>query len=160
MENISKHIFLKEVVKSYTATRLGIDNTPTIEHLNNLKKLAEKIYEPLRKGLGEHPIFISCGYRGKTLNDATPGSSSTSYHCSGKAFDLDDIYGFSTNKDIFLYILKNLQYAELIWEFGDDHNPDWVHVAYDEGKNVKETLRCKMINGKRVYSNFNISEIK
>lgn len=148
---LSENVTLKEVIKSQTATKLGIDNTPTPEHLENLKKVLNNVFEPLRKGLGNNPIFISCGYRGKKLNDATPGASITSYHCSGKALDLDDTFGKITNAQIFHYIKDNLNYAELIWEYGNDTNPDWVHVAFDEGKNVKETLRCRLINKKPKY---------
>lgn len=157
--NLSKHVTLKEIIKSPTAIKLGIDNTPTLEHIDNLKLVLNNIFEPMREALGGNPIYISCGYRGKELNDATPGASITSYHCSGKALDLDDVYGKVTNKDIFLYIYNNLEYAELIWEYGTDENPDWVHVAYDKGKNIKETLRCRNVSGKPKYEKFDINKI-
>lgn len=149
---VSDNVTLDEVTKNKTASQLGLDNTPTPEHLENLKLVLNNIFEPLRKGLGSNPIFISCGYRGAAVNAKTKGASKTSYHCFGKALDLDaDVFGKVTNSEIFYYIKDNLKYAELIWEYGTDKNPDWVHVAFDLGKNVKETLRVKSVNGKPKY---------
>ncbi len=157
---LTEHVTLEEFIKSSTASRLGIDNTPPLEHIDNIKLLLDNVFEPLRKGLGDKPIYISCGYRGKELNNATPNASKTSFHCSGKAMDLDDTFGHCTNKDIFMYIYNNLPYAEMVWEYGSDYNPDWVHVAFDKGKNVKETLRCTSIKGKPSYEKFDIKKIK
>jgi len=152
---ISDNVTLAEVTKNKTASQYGLDNNPTPEHLENLKKVCNRIFEPLRKGLGGKPIFISCGYRGASVNAKTKGASKTSYHCSGHALDLDaDVFGGATNAQIFHYIKENLEYAELIWEYGTDINPDWVHVAYHEGKNVKETLKCKSLNGKPKYEKY------
>ena len=149
---LSENVTLAEVIKNKTASQLGLDNSPTPEHLENIKKVLNNVFEPLRAGLGGKPIFISCGYRGAAVNAKTKGASKTSYHCFGNALDLDaDVFGGMTNADIFNYIKDNLEYAELIWEYGTDTNPDWVHVAFDEGKNVKETLRCKSVNGKPKY---------
>lgn len=154
MSKISQHLSLNEVTKSATAKRLGIDNTPTPEHLANLKLLAEKIFEPIRKHFGK-PIFISSGYRSKALNEATPGSSATSQHCSGEALDLDqDSAGTGvTNRQVFDFIKDNLEFDQLIWEYGTDNNPDWVHVSYEsKGKQRKQVLRCRRVNGKPQYS--------
>lgn len=160
-EKLSTNVKLSEVTKSKTASQLGLDNTPTPEHKANLKKVLENVFEPLRTGMGNKPIYISCGYRGKAVNEATKGASKTSFHCTGHALDLDaDVFGGMTNKDIFYYIKNNLNYAELIWEFGTTSNPDWVHVAFVEGDNSKETLRAysSMVNGKpkTKYVNFDL----
>ena len=154
MEKISAHLSMTEVTKSATASKLGIDNTPTPEHLANLKLLAEKVFEPIRVHFGK-PIGVSSGYRSKALNDATPGSSSTSQHCSGEALDLDqDSTGTGiTNKQVFDYIKSSLEFDQLIWEYGTDKNPDWVHVSYEStGKQRKQVLRCTRVNGKPTYS--------
>jgi hypothetical protein len=151
---LSEHLTLSEVTKSDTAKRLGIDNNPTPEHLANLKLLAENIFEPIRKHFGK-PIFLSSGYRSKALNSAVPGSSSTSQHCSGEALDLDQDGKQTgvTNKMIFEYIKNNLNFDQLIWEFGTDSNPDWVHVSWEStGKQRKMILKATRINGKTVYS--------
>lgn len=164
-DKVSDHLTLKECIKSNTATKFGITNLPTPEHLQNIKDWATNLFESLRKGLGGNPIFLSSMYRSKELNSKTPGASSTSFHSKGKAGDLDDTFGFSTNKEIFKYIYENLDYAELIWEHGDDKNPDWVHVAWSKGENVKETLETyigKDSKGRDVtkYRNFNINKLK
>ena len=150
---LSEHLSLNEVTKSNTAKRLGIDNTPTSEHLANLKLVAEKIFEPLRNHFGK-PINVSSGYRSKALNDATPGSSATSQHCSGEALDLDqdEMNTGVTNKMVFEYIKNNLNFDQLIWEFGTDANPDWVHVSYEStGRQRKQILKAVRVNGNTAY---------
>jgi putative chitinase len=159
---LSEHVTLAEVTKNKTATLNGLDNTPTPEHLENLKKVLENIFEPLRKGRGGNPIYISCGYRGAAVNAKTKGASKTSFHCTGHALDLDaDVFGKMTNKDIFYYIKDNLNYSELIWEHGTKENPDWVHVAFAEGDSSKETLRAYIVmdekgKPKTKYVNFDL----
>jgi len=150
---LSEHLVLTEVIKSDTAKRLGIDNNPTSEHLANLKLLAEKVFEPIRNHF-KKPINVSSGYRSKALNDAVPGSSATSQHCSGEALDLDqdNMNTGITNKMVFDYIKDNLVFDQLIWEFGTDSNPDWVHVSYEStGKQRKQILKAIRVNGKPVY---------
>ncbi len=147
---LSKHLELSEVTDSPTAKRLGISNQPTPEHIENFKKLAEHIFEPIREHFGV-PIYISSGYRSAALNKAIKGSSTTSYHIFGKAVDLDQQNKKNgiTNKQVFDFIKDNLFYSELIWEFGTSSQPDWVHVAYDEKKLNKETLKSVRV-GKTV----------
>jgi hypothetical protein len=138
---ISEHLSLKEVTKSNTATRLGIDNTPTQEHLDNLRLIADKVFEPLRAHFGV-PIGISSGYRSEALNKAVKGSK-TSHHCKGMALDIDaDIYRKITNAEIFNYIKNNLEYTQLIWEYGNDEEPAWVHVGYDPNNLKKQNLKA------------------
>ena len=80
------------------------------------------------------------------------GGSSKSQHCEGRAIDLDDVYGHKTNAEMFEYISKNLDYDQLIWEFGDDNNPNWVHVSYvDNDTNRKRNLRAVKKEGKTLY---------
>ncbi len=149
---ISKHLSLAEVSRSETAKRKGISNTPSGEHLENFKKLAENIFEPIREHFGV-PIHISSGYRSKELNSAI-GGSSTSQHCSGEAIDIDmdGSTGGVSNKDVFDYIKANLNFDQLIWEFGTDSNPDWVHVSYEStGKQRKQILKAVKSGGKTSY---------
>jgi len=149
--HLSKNLLLAEVTKSATAIKRGIANEPTVEHLENLKAVAENIFQPLREEF-MCPIAVSSGYRSKALNDAIGGSLS-SQHCKGEALDLDaDVYGVITNADIFHYIEDRLEYDQLIWEFGTDANPDWVHVSFKRnGSNRGERLRAERIKGKTVY---------
>lgn len=134
MENISDNITYHEAVKSKTATKRGINNIPTEDELLNMKLLARKVFQHVRYYYGT-PIAITSFFRSKALNKAI-GGSTTSQHCTGEAMDMDaDIYGGVTNREIFEYIKDNLEFDQLIWEFGDDENPDWVHVSYSQFMN-------------------------
>ena len=151
---ISKYFTLGELTPSSTAKRLGIKNEPTPAHLESLKLLATNVLDKVREHFGK-PIWISSGYRSKALNDVTPGSSATSQHCSGEAADLDqDGRGTGvTNKMVFDYIKDHLNFDQLIYEYGTDANPDWVHVSWEStGKQRKQVLRCTRVNGKPVYT--------
>lgn len=149
---LSEHLDLSEVTRSDSAKRKGINNMPTPEHLENFKKLAENIFEPIRKHFGV-PIMISSGYRSKALNTAI-GGSLTSQHCTGEAIDID-MDGSSngvTNKMVFEFIKSNLNFDQLIWEFGTKDAPDWVHVSFEStGKQRKQILRAIKSGGKTAY---------
>jgi hypothetical protein len=150
--NLSKNLTLAEVTKSTTAKRLGIDNTPDEWTTENLRQVAINIFQPLREAFG-CPIYVSSGYRSAELNTAI-GGSTRSQHVEGRALDLDaDVYGGCTNSQIFNWIKENLEFDQLIWEFGDDDNPDWVHVSYVyDGINRKRCLKaCRDNNGKTYY---------
>ena len=147
---ISKHISEKEGSKSVTAIRLGIDNTPDAEAMANMKLVAEKVFEPLREYVGG-PIKINSFFRSTALNEAI-GGSSRSQHCQGRAIDLDDVYGHKTNKEMFQWVRDNLDFDQLIYEFGSEDNPDWVHVSYvSEDKNRNRVLKAVRDNGKTKY---------
>lgn len=112
--------------------------------------VAENIFEPLRKWVGG-PIKITSMYRCEELNRAI-GGSSRSQHCEGRAIDLDDTFGYKTNKEMFEYIRENLNFDNLIYEFGDDNNPDWIHVSYiSDDENRNRVMRAEKINGKTQY---------
>src|SRR6056300_531532 len=149
--NLSPNLSLAEVTKSATAKRLGIANEPTIEHLENLKAVAENIFQPIRNHFGV-PVAVTSGYRSEALNSAIKGSS-TSQHCKGEAMDIDaQVFGKISNKQVYEYIKENLEYDQLIHEFGTDDEPGWVHVSFKrEGGNRGERLRATRRNGKTVY---------
>jgi len=115
-------------VYSRTATRLGIDNKPNEKQLQNMVTVAEEIFEPLRMWVGG-PIKINSFFRSPELNKAI-GGSSKSQHCHGQAIDIDDTFGRATNAEMFNFIKENLDFDQMIWEFGDNENPNWVHVSY------------------------------
>ena len=147
---ISKHISDREGVYSTTATRRGIDNTPDKEHLDNMKLLAEKIFEPLRKWVGG-PIRINSFYRGPELNKAI-GGSSKSQHCKGQAMDIDDNGCHKTNAEMYAWLKDNVEFDQMIWEFGDDDNPNWVHVSYvSPEENRNRCLKAYREDGKTKY---------
>jgi zinc D-Ala-D-Ala carboxypeptidase len=153
---LSEHLSLAEVTRSETAKRKGISNLPTEAHIENFKLLAEKVFEPIRNHFGK-PIHISSGYRSAALNKAI-GGSQTSQHCTGEAIDIDmdgSAHGI-TNKMVFDYIKDNLEFDQLIWEFGTDSNPDWVHVSYESNlRQRKQVLKAIKKGGATSYVPYN-----
>jgi len=135
---ISKHISYKEGVYSRTAERLGLDNDPSDDCLVNMMNVSEKVFEPLRDHVGG-PIKINSFYRGPELNEAI-GGSTKSQQCKGQAIDIDDTYGHMSNADMYKFIKNNLNFDQMIWEFGTDENPNWVHVSYVNEKDNRN--RC------------------
>lgn len=126
---LSKNLTLRECTKSLTAKRLGLENKPDTPQVTNLELVAKHIFQPLRDHF-DCPIYVSSGYRSPKLNSVI-GGSPTSQHVQGRALDLDaDVFGEIENSDIFHFIKDNLDFDQLIWEFGDDTSPDWVHVSY------------------------------
>ena len=147
---ISEHISYKEGTNSITAIRRGIDNVPNDEQLDNMELIAEKVFEPLREWVGG-PIKINSFFRCPKLNKAI-GGSSKSQHCYGQAIDIDDTFRKASNADMYNYIKDNLEFDQLIWEFGDNKNPDWVHVSYvSPEENRNRCLKAYRDKGKTKY---------
>jgi zinc D-Ala-D-Ala carboxypeptidase len=150
---LSKNLALAEVTRSETAKRRGISNMPTPEHIENFKKLAENVFQPIRDHFGV-PIRISSGYRSAALNKAIGGASS-SQHCKGEAIDIDMDGTTVTNKQIFDFVKDNVNFDQMIWEFGTDANPDWVHVSYNsDGAQRKQILKAIKKGGATAYVPF------
>jgi len=135
---ITPHLSYYEVIRSQTSIRKGIINEPNEEELENIKRLSENVFEPLREIISTErgkstPLRISSCFRSKELNTAI-GGSKTSDHCFGKAMDIDidGMYDEDDliNADLFYMIEEGLPFDQLIWEFGDDENPNWVHVGH------------------------------
>ena len=147
---ISDHISYKESTRSNTATRRGINNIPDDEQLANMELVAEEVFEPLREWVGG-PIKINSFFRCPKLNKAI-GGSSKSQHCYGQAIDIDDTFRKASNADMYNYIKDNLEFDQLIWEFGDNKNPDWVHVSYvSPEENRNRCLKAYRDKGKTKY---------
>ena len=147
---ISKHISYKEGIHSITAIRKGIDNEPNEEQLANMKLVAEKVFEPLRIFING-PIKVNSFFRSPDLNKAI-GGSTKSQHCKGQAIDIDDTYGKATNAEMYWWIKENLDFDQMIWEFGNNDNPDWVHVSYvSPDKNRNRCLKAYRENSKTKY---------
>ena len=135
---------------SITAIRRGIDNIPDDEQLTNMELIAEEVFEPLRNYVGG-PIKINSFFRCPELNTAI-GGSSKSQHCKGQAVDIDDTFGKVTNAEMYHFIKENLDFDQIIWEFGDDDNPDWVHVSYvSPEENRNRCLKAYRDKGKTKY---------
>ena len=150
---LSDNLSLAEVIKSSTAIKHGIDNKPTDEHLRNLEAIAQDVFQHVRENFGK-PIYVSSDYRSEAINERI-GGSKTSQHSKGQALDLDaHVYGGLTNAELFAYIAEWIVFDQLIWEFGDGTEPDWIHVSYiKEGKNRGQKLAAYKKNGKTKYKN-------
>lgn len=148
---ISEHISYSEATKSQTASRCGIVNDPNVEQLDAMKLVAEKVFEPLRKAI-DKPILVSSFFRCEKLNKKIGGAPG-SQHSKGEAMDLD-LDGF--NSELFSYIKSHLDFDQLIWEFGNVNQPDWVHVSYKKEGNRKEVLRAVKEAGKTIYKKFDL----
>ena len=147
---ISKHISIKESVRSITAERLGLHNFPDNDTLINMQLIANRVFEPLREWVGG-PIKVTSFFRSAELNTAI-GGSKTSQHCKGQAIDLDDVYGHKSNAEMYHWIKENLNFDQLIWEFGTDTNPNWIHVSYvNDEDNRNRCLKAYKENGKTKY---------
>jgi|TARA_R110002126_G_scaffold269248_1_gene412965 zinc D-Ala-D-Ala carboxypeptidase len=150
MKNISKHVSYKEGVRSNTALRLGIENTPGAEQLEKMEIVAKEVFEPLREWVGG-PIKVNSFFRGEKLNKAV-GGSTKSQHMSGQAMDIDDGFGHRSNADMYGFIKENLNFDQMIWEFGDDENPDWVHVSFvSKEENRNRCLKAYKEKGRTKY---------
>ena len=148
MRYISKHISWNEAVRSETAEKEGIENMPNENQIIEMKRLAKTIFEPLRSWAG-HPIRVNSFFRSPELCVAV-GSKPTSQHCKGQAIDIDSL-GSKKNAELFHWIKDNLDFDQLIWEFGDDENPDWIHVSYLGTKNNrKNVLKAKKNESGRI----------
>jgi len=150
---IGKYLTLEECCKSATAIRLGIDNKPNQQQIIALHTLATNIYDKCcEKFLLKIPVTSM--FRSKELNATISNSSANSQHTHGEAMDmdLDGTMNGVINAQLFNYIKQNLDFDQLIWEFGTDTNPDWVHVSYDvSGKNRKNVFKASRVNGRVQY---------
>lgn len=147
---LSENFTLTEFTKSQTGARLGIDNTPKGDHLENLKNLVIKIIQPVRTKMGR-PLTINSGYRGPELNKAV-GGAATSQHCNGEAADIE--CPGVPNYDLAKWIQDNLDFDQLILEFYTPGIPDsgWVHVSLKRsGPQRKQVLTAMKEGGKTVY---------
>ena len=152
MGTISKHISYHEGTYSRTGERRDLDNTPNKEQLKCMKEVANNLFEPLREWVGGG-IKINSFFRGEPVNTAI-GGSTRSQHMKGQAIDIDDTFGHKTNAEMYHYIKDNLDFDQLIWEFGDDENPDWIHVSYVSHRpNRKKLTIAYRENGKTKYKN-------
>ena len=149
--NLSANFTLKELTKSDTATRLGLDNTPDEATIENLKALCENVLQPVREHFGKS-VTVNSGYRSPESNAAV-GGSKTSDHCKGMAADIE-IDGVG-NPELAQWIMDNLTYSQLILEFYEQGKPSsgWVHVSYNPEKLIKQELTAVKVAGKTTYLN-------
>tara|TARA_R110000744_G_scaffold141321_3_gene252710 strand:- start:332 stop:790 length:459 start_codon:yes stop_codon:yes gene_type:complete len=148
--NISNHITYAESIHSNTAKRRGIDNTPNPTQVEAMKLTAEKVFEPLREWVGG-PIKVNSFYRSVALNEKIGGVAS-SQHCKGQAIDIDDVYGRKSNAEMYRWIKENICFDQLIWEFGTDMNPNWIHISFvSKEDNRNRCLKAYKEHGRIKY---------
>ena len=148
--NLTANFTLSEMVKSETALRHDMDNTPGEAEIASLRLLCEKILQPVREHYGKG-VKVNSGYRHPEVN-AKVGGSKTSDHCKGQAADIE-IPGIP-NADLAIWIMDNLEYTQLILEFytpGGPPDSGWVHVSYDPANLKKQNLTATKKDGKTVY---------
>lgn len=146
---LTENFSLAEMIKSETALRRGLDNTPGEEEIQNLRTLCEQVLQPLRTAYGRG-IKVNSGFRHPDVNAAV-GGSRTSDHCKGMAADIE-IPGVP-NADLAAYIEQYFDFTQLILEFYTPGIPDsgWVHVSYDPNNLKKQVMTAMKENGKTVY---------
>lgn len=146
---LTNNFSLTEMVKSETALRHGMDNTPGEAEIANLKVLCEKILQPVREHYAKG-VKVNSGFRHPEVNAAV-GGSKTSDHCKGQAADIE-IPGVA-NAELAQWIADNLEFTQVILEFYTQGIPDsgWVHVSYDPANLKKQTLTAVKKDGKTVY---------
>lgn len=153
--NVTEHFTLAELTRSPTAKKYGIDNSPTPEHIENMRAVCEKILEPVRTHFGK-PVTINSSYRSPALNKRI-GGATKSQHCNGEAVDFE-INGIS-NKVVADWIGDNLEFDQVILEFwapGGDPNAGWVHASIKRnGQNRNQKLIAKKTGGKTTYTAVN-----
>lgn len=144
--NLSKHVTRSEFERSETAINRGINNSMNEFEIERAKLLCENCFEPIRAKVGA-PIRINSGFRSAALNRAIKGSSTTSQHSLGEAMDLD-----LHDRDLFEWIIDNVEYDQLIFEGGTTDKADWFHISYRKGRLRKQVLRMVKKGGKSTYT--------
>lgn len=146
---ISEHISYAEATSSATAKAYNIDNRPNEQQLANMRYVAENVFERVRNHFGK-PIRITSFFRNEQVNKIVSGAGK-SQHKTGEAIDMQATSGV-TNAQLFHYIKNNLLFDQLIWEFGNDSEPAWIHVSLTKGTNRKQVLKAiKKGNGETDY---------
>ena len=138
--NVSDHITFEEATQSPTALRLGIKNIPNVIEIEAMKLVAEMCFEPLREWYGK-PIKINSFFRCEALNSAV-GGAKTSQHSKGEAIDMS-AGSKEENKKLFDWCKENLMFDQLLWEYGDDSGPAWVHISYKKENNRNQIVIVK-----------------
>lgn len=144
--NLSKHVTRSEFERSETAINRGINNSMNEWEIERAKLLCENCFEPIRAKVGA-PIRINSGFRSAALNRAIKGSSTTSQHSLGEAMDLD-----LHDRDLFEWIIDNVEFDQLIFEGGTTDKADWFHISYRKGRLRKQVLRMTKKGGKSNYT--------
>lgn len=151
---LSKYLSYQQAIKSDTAKKHKLDNSPNAAEIENLKHLGKNIYDKIYEKFNGN-VKLTSVFRNGPVNKKV-GGSSTSQHRFGQALDIQGTNGV-TNKQIFKYVKENLDYHQIIWEFGSTTEPNWVHVGYKPSGNRKTNTRAKKVNGSTKYVTFDLN---
>lgn len=141
---LSASFSLDEFVISQVAERHGYRNNPNEKQIESLRLLCVNVLQPLREIINV-PIFINSGFRSFDVN-AVVGGRFNSQHLEGKAADF--VVPSMNLVDVFNIVLQQLQFDQLIFEFGK-----WIHVSWNGELNRKDVMISKKVYGKTVYEN-------
>lgn len=142
---LTENLTLEEAIYSAKGRALGLDNTPSAAEIKVMKVTAEKVFQPVRDHFGK-PIKVTSMYRSAAVNRAV-GGSATSQHRTGEAIDMQGLQGL-TNAEIFYYIKNHLDFDQLIWEYGNQQQPAWVHVSYTAKRKNRKMVFAIGVNKK------------
>jgi hypothetical protein len=134
-------------LEELTKTRFALDNTPSPKVVENLQLLCEKVLQPLRDAVG--PVNVTSGYRSKAVNEAVNGARNSD-HLWGYAADLQSPDG--NHRKLYDWLKANAMFTQLIYEFGNDTQPQWVHVSYNPKELKREILRARNVGKRVTYS--------
>jgi hypothetical protein len=134
-------------LEELTKTRFALENTPSTKVVENLQLLCEKVLQPLRDAVG--PVNVTSGYRSKGVNEAANGARNSD-HLWGYAADLQSPDG--NHRKLYDWLKANAMFTQLIYEFGNDTQPQWVHVSYNPKDLKREILRARNVGKRVTYS--------
>lgn len=148
---ISKNFKLSEFTRSKTADKQKIDNSPNDIERANIYTLVNEILQPIRTEFGKS-IKVNSGFRCKVLNNAVFGSP-TSQHLTGSAADITT---YDSNDDLFRLILQmiddgDIVVGQLIWEYGNENYPSWIHISLPNAGKVNQILKAKKLKSGTIY---------
>jgi hypothetical protein len=156
-QQLTTNFTLREMIRSTTADRLGIDNTPTQGEIEHLRTLCQKVLQPARDALGA--LNITSGFRSKELNDAINGAP-RSAHRLGYAADVVPSNG--DTRGLALWVANNRlsQVDQLILEYGTVARPSWIHISVEPRPARRQILRAsRNSSGQTIYSSISVNNI-
>ena len=149
--HLSEHFSKKEVIYSPTAEKYGIKNEPSKDQWKRIQTLIDELLEPLRIEI-DSPIKVNSIFRSQKLNERIKGAG-TSQHLANNGAAADIECPELGNKKLFDLIKDNYNFDQLIWEYGDNLEPDWIHISFvSKEKNRNQILKCvKDVKGNPKY---------
>lgn len=140
---LTEHFTLAEMTRSAAALRKGLVNQAPAEVIPRLQLVCQNVLEPVRREFG--PVTVLSGYRAPKVNQAV-GGAATSQHCRGEAADF--VVPRHSNLEVCQWLLRNLTYDQLIYEFGEG---GWIHCSWKDGLLRNQELTARKVGAKTLY---------